>query len=520
MTLRDQLTRWLRAASRRERCTTALVALGVTALVGIALVPAPAERSDAAIEVDIPTAAGPPVASEAVTVSAPSMPAAAPAAAVAGSTPVAGGGGGEVADPANPAPTTAPPGALVATDRGVSADSIKVGFAIAGFAGATEAGIVTGVRTDVSDAIDALVAHANEQGGVLGRRIEAVKVSPDLAQSADQRQKCLELTETNKVFAVIDSFAFFYETSNACITSEHQTLLISGNPGSAENVRRGFPYQVSLQKDHNRKMKDLVAAARAAGFFDPEKGFTRLGIFDEACFPSMYDGPEDGLEHYLSEAGITAWTEFRVGCADVAGAQRGGAEAVLRFQQDDVSHVLLIARPPFIEGYLDAAGRARYYPEYFTGDYFNLVLGALSDDYEPEGFDGALAVTSTHAGEGTAGKPLPPLAERCSKIFTDHGVAPVVAEPPDDIADDIEVLELCESFLLFLQVATAAGPTLTRATWVEALATVGDVRGATVDLARFDRPGKVTGGDTMKLARWHRSCRCWKEASAFGPAAG
>lgn len=84
----------------------------------------------------------------------------------------------------------------------------------------------------------------------------------------------------------------------------------------------------------------------------------------------------------------------------------------------------------------------------------------------------------------------------------------------------VEVLQLCENFLLFLQVATAAGPNLTRATWVDALARVGEFRGASTDLARFDRPGKRNGGDSMKLAKWHRDCRCWKQLTEFGPAAG
>lgn len=517
MTVIAQVRSWLRAASRREQAGTAMAAAALAALVGLSLLPAPAERPVATIEpggaaptevVDAPagaSAAVVPVGPHPTNVNA--VGSTVPASAAPIEPPATVGDGGS-------------PGRLTATDRGVSADSIRIGFAIAGFAGATQAGIVTGVRTDVSSAIDALVDHANERGGVLGRRIEPFTVMPDLAQPADQRQKCLELTETNEVFAVVDSFAFFYESATACITTEHQTLLISGNPGTSERVRRGFPFHVSLYKDHNRKMKDLVAAAAGAGFFSPANGFTRLGVFDEGCFPSMYDAADDGLDRYLTDAGVASWTEFRVGCGDVAGAQRGGAEAVLRFQQDDVSHVLLIARPPFVEGYLDAAARARFYPEYFAGDYFNLVLGALADEYEPEGFDGTLAVTSTHAGEGTIGKPLSPLAQQCSTIFTDRGVDPVAAEPPDDIGDDIEVLQLCEGFLLFLQVAAAAGPNLTRATFVDALARTGEFRGATVDLARFDRPAKMTGGDTMKLVQWHASCRCWKELTAFAPAAG
>lgn len=522
MTSVVQLRHWLKEASLTERATTAAVVAVVVALVAVALVPAPRVRRDAI---------GRPVAADDTgsgpgTVSLSTGAASAAVGTGAAGTTGRGRGDGRstVTEPRGngsgaPLSGAVSTGRLTASDRGVSADAIRVGFAVADLALANQYGVNPRFRTDVAEAIDAYVDYANDRGGVLGRRVEPVTVSPRLADAADERQKCLELTETKAVFAVIDSFAFSFETSTACITAEHKTLLVNGNPGSSQNVRLGFPYQVSLYKDDNRKMKDLVAAARGAGFFDPAKGFKKLGILEDACSPTIYDSPTDGLKAHLRAAGVTDWSEFRVDC-DPSAVQRGAAEAVLQFKQDGVTHVLLAAHPPLAEGYLKAAGAARYYPGYFTGDYLNLIVGGRVRDYEPNGFDGALGVTQTHAGEGVIGKPLPPLARTCSEILVDHGLPPVRSDPPEDISDDIEVLELCESFLVFLQVATAAGPKLTRSSWVDALAGVGVFRGASTDLARFDRGGKMTGGDTTKLVQWNRSCTCWKELTDFGPAAG
>ena len=517
MTALAPLRGWLEQASARERLSAAAAAVVATGLMTLALVPAPPERkggvtatgefrsggesTDPGVVAPGLTTDGAPGGS-APDASGPGAPG------LSGPTSTithSGGGGG------------APRGAFTASDRGVSADTIKVGFTVIDFGNAIANGIVPGIRKDASAAVDALVAYANEHGGVLGRRIELVKVFPDIGSAEDQRKKCVELTETNRVFAVVDSFAFSFETSKACVTAEHKTLLLSGHPGSSRNVRLGYPFHVSLQNDDNRKMKNLVAAAKTAGFFDPENGFKKLGIYEEDCAPSIYDSPTDGLGAYLREAGIKEWTSFRMSCSTSASTP---AQAALHFKQEDVSHVLLATRPPLMRDYLDAAHAARFYPEYFASDYYNVVLGGLVDKYEPNGFDGARAVTQTHAGEAAVGKPLPPLAQKCSQIFQDHGVAPVVAEPPHDIGDDIEVLQLCESFVLFLQVAAAAGPNLTRSTWVDALARVGDFPAATTDLARFDRRGKMTGGDTMKLVQWHRDCRCWRHLTDFVPAAG
>ncbi|HUF84269.1 MAG TPA: ABC transporter substrate-binding protein [Acidimicrobiia bacterium] len=517
MTALTLLLRWMDASSRRERWTSAAVVVLIVGLVTFALVPAPRIGPNALEAGGLPVAEydASPVANQPVGVSAgpeapavPSTPGAVTPGVTTVTTAFTGGGG-----PA-PVPETTVP--LRATERGVTADSIKVGFAAAGFAGAVEAGIVTSMRTDVSEAIDALVDYANDRGGVLGRRIEPVKVEPDLLSESDQRQKCLELTETEGVFAVVDSFAFWHETAAACITAEHKTLLLNGSPGSAENVRNGFPYAVSVYKDDNRKMKDLVVAAKTAGFFDPARGFEKLGIYAD-CTPSMLDEPGEGLHAQLEAAGVTEWSEFRVACD---ATPRGGKEAVLQFAQDGVTHVLLISRPPPVKDLVDSAGASLFYPKYFAGDYLNLILGGLVADFDPVGFDGALGVTQTHAGEGAIGRPLPPLAQTCSDIIVEHGLPPISSAPPDDLGDDLQILEICESFFLFLQAATAAGPELTTPAWLDALSRVGEFHGASTDLSRFDRRGKNTGGDTMKLVKWHRDCTCWKQLTEFGPAAG
>ncbi|HUR78178.1 MAG TPA: hypothetical protein VMZ22_09550, partial [Acidimicrobiales bacterium] len=295
---------------------------------------------------------------------------------------------------------------------------------------------------------------------------------------------------------------------------------LNGVPGSDENFRLGAPHHVSLHKDDNRSMKDLVAAAMANGFFDPAKGFKKLGILDVDCI-DMVHSPENGLFAYLRSAGIQEWVEFAMSC-DVRMARSSARDAVNKFADEGVSHVLLAVGPPHLKEYTIAAGTQGFRPKHFTSDYAKVILGGLADQYDMS-FDGALGVTQTHVGEGPVGKPLSPLAQKCSKILTDRGVAPISSKDAEDINDDLEVLELCENFLLFLDVATRAGRNLTRETWLDALAQTGEFRGATVDLARFS-PGKRMGGDTTKIVQWRANCTlgsgCWRDVTGFSPAAG
>src|SRR5439155_25899685 len=109
-------------------------------------------------------------------------------------------------------------------------------------------------RDDRTQVVDALVDNANKEGGVLGRKIIADKKYVDLLRADAQRQACLDFIDTDGVFAVFDSFSMLYSAAKACVTVEKKTPLISGNPGSADSVRKGAPYQISPQPDDNRKV--------------------------------------------------------------------------------------------------------------------------------------------------------------------------------------------------------------------------------------------------------------------------
>lgn len=503
MNTRGQLGRWVRTASKTERITTACTVVVVLVFIGAALVPAPVVRRGAS-NVEQTVAAErrqlPEVNASTVTATSSTL-----VGGFAGSG--AGAGAAKPGDARREAGTSATTVLRKTEPIKLGFTSISVNTAVVVF------GYEPNYRKDVPKAIDAYVDYANKNGGVAGRQIDAVTVEPDFASRDDQRQKCIELTETHNVFGVIDSFAFSDTTATACITAEHQTLLLSGNPLGSANIRAESPYHVSMFKDDNRKMKDLVAASKAAGFFDRAKGFRRLAVLDTNCVPSILDAPADGLFAYLRTAGIE-WTEFRMDCNPVR-ARENAQRAILQMRDDGVTHVLLVLNPPNFKTYLDEAATSGFKAEYFTSDWGLAVVGGLTDEFNPTVFDGALAVTETRAGEA-----LSPLAAKCSGILTDHGLPPINPFDAFGISDDVEVLELCENLFLFLEVANRTNGDLTRASWVAALPRAGDFRGAVVDLARFTPKGKLTGGDTTKIVQWRKGCRCWSRVTDFAPADG
>ena len=517
---------WLRDAPRVEVRGAALVAAALAALLAWTLVPtgrqAPATGAvavgTAAVgaepldEVGAPTGETVPATGEAGAPneggSGPAVDASAPpeAAPASPSTPVP-----SPADPGGGAPASGP---LTASDRGVEADAIRVGFTVLNLGGVDHAGYAADLRSDIPAVIDALVDSANQEGGVLGRQIEPVTVKVDILSADDQRRKCLQLTQTEKVFAVIDSYTYAqYEATKACITVENKTPLVTGGVGDAREVATAFPYEVSVTKDFNRRARDLVYAARDDGFFDPAKGFKKLGIFVDNCRPFALDDPATGLYAYLREVGVKSWSEFRTDC-DIASQQRGGVQAALQHLQDGVSHVILGTIGAGVQNYTNTAQAQRATFEYFVSDFGSLANDGTAKNFNADQFDGTRGVTSLHEGERSIGRPLSASAAACSKILTDRGLEPIT-----DYSRDSEALYLCDGLNLFLEAARRAGGDLTRIGWTDAVQTIVDFRPSWVDLASFG-PGKLTGGDSVHRVQWHRDCVCFRQLEDFRPAYG
>jgi ABC-type branched-subunit amino acid transport system substrate-binding protein len=396
------------------------------------------------------------------------------------------------------------PAVLTASDRGVTADSIKLAFGIVNIAGLDQAGVAVKLRTDIPEVVDALVDEANKQGGVLGRKIIAVKLKADITSPNDQRAKCLEGTQNQKVFAMMDFASMIVPASRACVALENKTPLITYLPGSSAEVQAAAPFVMSTGKDDNRRVKDLAYGARDAGFFDPAKGYKKLGLLIDNCEPSVFNAT-NGLKAYLREVGITSWSEFTTDC-DAAAQQRSGPQAVLQFQTDGVTNVLLAAATTAVGSFLTAAKAQGFHPKYFVSDFWALSTDTASSSFDPDQFDQAQGLSSYHKGD-----PLKyPAARTCSKIFTDHGLPPAT-----NFAKDAEALTLCDHLQLFLQAAKRVGADLTRTKLSAAVQVIGDFNGAVVELARFNRAGKYTGGDALAPVQWRRDCTCWVQVGDY-----
>src|SRR5258707_4373252 len=97
---------------------------------------------------------------------------------------------------------------LTASDRGVSATKIKVVFP---YADLGPIGAATGLDPGTEDeptAIKAYVNDINSRGGVNGRLIDPEIVKYNPLDDAEMRADCKDWTESQEVFAVVDSYGW------------------------------------------------------------------------------------------------------------------------------------------------------------------------------------------------------------------------------------------------------------------------------------------------------------------------
>ena len=405
-------------------------------------------------------------------------------------------------------------GASTPSARGVTADAVKVGFAIVDLKSLAAQGIKDpyGLRQDAQQVLQALVDDVNADGGVNGRRIDPVFKKVDFLDPNAQRAACLAFVQDDAVFGVVDTFAFSRPDTQGCLAAENKTPVVSASPGTDAELAKNAPYLVSLRKSETRTLKDLVLGAKEEGFFDAAKGFKKLGIVSHACRQELVDGPA-GLKRLLADAGVAGTlSNFQIDCT-LQGEQSIGEAAVLRHKQDDVTHVMLLAGNQAIAGYTGAATKARYFPKYFQSDYQSATENIGAGIYDPQQFDGVRAYTTLNRGKPADYQGV----RRCNDVLSAARV-PVI----DDFARNTEAVAFCDHFELFTRALRGAGSSPTAESWAQAVRRVGSFEGATVNSGDLrEEDGKLTGqGTTVALIEWRKSCTCWEKVGDFRKAFG
>ncbi len=387
---------------------------------------------------------------------------------------------------------------IVLTDsfRGVTAETIKVGFSSIDFEGFNETFGFNLTYANYDDTVDVYVEHINATGGILGRMVEVVHahflpVGPVTAEAA-----CIELTQDHEVFAVMNGFAGpGAEGVNACFTATYDTILVGGRP-TAEQLDQSTAPWISYDISLGRRGRAFVNLLVETGELDDLGPILVLGANPE--YEPMMDDVEDTL--------VTAGAEVPL---VVANPNTGDEAASIAY----LEVLLERARSEGVET-IFTVGEAAYALQYlFTlGDEFTvLILNGDSTNRwaasPPEGIDraGRLLTNKSfeaHGDEDMAG---------CLAIV-EGGLGHQVLSP-ELLAEGetnywAAAQNTCKSFELFRHIATAAGPDLTNESFRAAAEALGTFSISGVPYASLG-PGKADARDTLTLAEWDRDVGFW-----------
>ncbi len=399
--------------------------------------------------------------------------------------------------------TTTTVGELTDSFRGVTAESIKLGFAIIDYE--CIAPFVDNNHGDQDAALDAMVEWINDNDGILGRRIEVVKrvycpIDPTAPNGS--LAACTAFTEDDEVFAVIGVFIDFSGEAQLCLSRDHETIHI-GHELEARFISEAPPALMLTPGSTAERLTDvLLNLLEQEGTLD---GLT-VAVLTDQDTEARANLAAERLEEMGLELGSTAvltiitedtaqaqtqldsfierWKGEDIGALFVAGARAGDDQFITKIKDAFPDLVLLFDMPS------GAAGAGQ---------------DAKAAGLDPNPYQGALSAGGESASDRWADKSES--LQLCVDIYEAASGEPLPG--PDEVptVDDkrvdqyIAVEDFCGEILFFKQIAELAGADLTNDTWTAAANSIGTMELPTTDNASICE-GKYEADNGFQLVEF------------------
>lgn len=485
-------------------------------------------------------AAGTPMAD--VTSGAATAVAGAPLLAAAGRAPANATSSGASAAPEEVASASV---ALTASDRGVSPDTIQLGFIMmAGSSQEDDYDPEAGTPARYTKIARTWAKEINDNGGINGRMLEIVPDSAAIGSGGtdDMIRSCKYLVKDKKVFAVVASLGFEADAPQMCVAKENQTPMITVDPLPATRYAEAAPYLWCQCMNRDRVFANWAEWLAKSRYVEPGKSV--VGVIYEGV---PYNAPsvEATLLPQLKANGIVPAEVIRLS----ADFEQGAAElnnAVLQFRRANVDVVLPVLNLIYMANFMQAAEGQQYFPRYSATD---LLFG--TSDFAPnwitpwpaDSFNGSRAISWTNSGMGPTGHMGvfgdwwdAPFAKYADGVYAkynkcDQGI--YACDQPEDPAEaaltfgaDLQRTQnylIGSKVLMFAEAARRAGPELTRPAWAAAMASIETWDQSALAPAFHFGPQQWDGAGLMAEVQWFRdeaegyAGRRWHQTAPHAP---
>jgi len=248
--------------------------------------------------------------------------------------------------------------------------------------------------------------------------------------------------------------------------------------------------------------KDTAFGLRDLGFFDPAKGFKKLGFIYRDCEREAITA----LRGWIRAAGVpdSLVVTYNVGCPAVFANETDLAQAVLTFKRDGVTHVLPGNFQGDIARFTSHAEQQGFRPKYGFPDEALLSIAGGSRAPDPNNIANAVAITlGRDAEQRTAGLSPTPGTLKCNAYRKAAGLKPVYDVPAN-------AGHACDQ-LWMLQAALSRASSFSVSGLVSGLQQT-----KSIDFSFPQGPNDftgnrvTTGGQFFRAAQFMPDCKCWR----------
>ena len=350
----------------------------------------------------------------------------------------------EAPEPEAPEPTPEPtPIVLTDSFRGVTAEAIKIGVVI------VDVSVIGRSNGDVEAKWQAVIDEVNANGGVLGRRLEAVFVPYSPLGPVESEAACVELTQDEQVFAAMGLLL----TNLNCFTDVNETIFISTGTVSQEDYDRSKAVVIGPGALPARGAALGVEALVAAGAFDGP-----VAVHVAADTGSERDHYVDAL--VAAGVELVSETVSTDTGGDIAATEAEMQAFAQRWQADGAEIIFGVGSGAVLD-IVAGLHRSPYRPAV-------VFIGPIGFDpqlyrdlgYSVDPLEGAIGLGSQGFEElALAGDPS--VAACIERFEAASGETVIVSPEPGEVVNLNTTIWACQGVEIFTQIARAAGANLT-----------------------------------------------------------
>ena len=411
-----------------------------------------------------------------------------------GSESVASGGSGPTEAAA--AGCVSPPGRA----KGVTDKEVKVVVVLTEIVGPAANELFDVPTPAVAKAdFEAVVAGINREGGIACRRLVANYVNVNPVDEPGMMGFCRDVADSD-VFAVVDTGSLATKPAVLACFGQRQ-IPYFGAFYITETARTQFyPYLFSFYTKE-QLYKSTVFGLKEHGYFDPAKGFKKLGFIYRTCEREAIGAFRGWIREVVPDIQVVTYS---VGCPLVFANEADLAQAVRTFQQLGVTHVIPGNLQGDIARFTAHAEQQGYRPKYGIPDEAIMSIASGSRAPDPDNIANAIGITLSREGENhTPGMTPTAGTQRCNEYRKAAKLAPVYDVPAN-------AGHACDQ-LWMLQAALSRAPEISRAALQ-----VGLQRTKSIDFSFPQGPNDftpsrtTTGGQFWRTAQFMPDCDCWR----------